>query len=167
MKAFSPKSKLKKILPLIFFSLLLSLYGYSQEPSTYSPDFSLKVKDIEDKALKAKDEVWVLDFWASWCGPCIQSVPHLKHLQQKYFDKNVRFISISWDKEEVNWMKALYRLQMPWQHIRVAKGEEDFFNRYFKHGSIPTAFVIQRSGKAKRVSNIDGLEAAIEKALAK
>lgn len=165
MIRFSPKSYLMKILPLVFVLLLLSLAGYSQEATPYTPDFTLSIADVEAKALKDKEEVWVLDFWASWCGPCIQAVPHLKELQEKYADKNVRFISLSWDKDQDRWMKALYRLQMPWQHLRVEKGQDAFFNRYFKHSSIPTAFVIQKSGKVKRVSNVDGLEAAIIKAI--
>ncbi len=165
MIRISHNSKLQKILPMIFCLLLLSLSGYSQESAIYSPDFSLSVADIEAKALKDKEEVWVLDFWASWCGPCIQAVPHLKELHEKYADQNVRFISLSWDKHEDRWMKALNRLQMPWQHIRVEKGQDAFFNRYFRHSSIPTAFVIRKSGKVKRVSNIDGLESAIKKAI--
>ena len=165
MIRISTISNLKKILPLIFCLLVLSRFGYSQAPAQYTPDFSLSIADIEAKALKDKEEVWVLDFWASWCGPCIQAVPHLKELHEKYEGKNVRFISLSWDKDENSWMKALNRLQMPWQHVRIAKGQDDFFNRYFKHSGIPTAFVIRPSGKVKRVSNVDGLEAAIEKAL--
>jgi thiol-disulfide isomerase/thioredoxin len=139
--------------------------GYGQTPVAYQPDFSLTDKQLEDGVFKAKEEIWVIDFWASWCGPCIQSVPYMKELHDKYSAKGVRFISVSWDKKESQWRLALDKLQMPWQHLLAIHGSQTFYERRFPHRSIPTAFVISKSGKAKKVGDIEMLEAAIVKAL--
>ena len=48
-----------------------------------------KVKEFE------ADKVYVVEFWATWCGPCIASMPHLSELQEKYADYDVKFISVS------------------------------------------------------------------------
>jgi thiol-disulfide isomerase/thioredoxin len=167
MKATLPNSSWHKIIFVQALVLLLSLSGYNSASAQYTPDFSLGMKEFKQKALEAKDEVWVVDFWASWCGPCIQSVPHVKELQAKYAEKNVRFISISWDKDEPKWQAALLKLQMPWQHLRAERPDFAWLDKYFKHSGIPTAFVISRNGKSKKVNDPEALEGAIEKALEK
>lgn len=132
----------------------------------YTPDFSISLTDFQAKATQPKEEVWVLDFWATWCGPCIQAVPHMKELHQTYADKGVRFISLSWDKKEINWREGLDRLQMPWNHILIPKTADEWFNKYFPHKGIPTAFVINHQGKIKKVNDVYVLDKAIDKALA-
>ncbi|HEX2899804.1 MAG TPA: TlpA disulfide reductase family protein [Bacteroidia bacterium] len=120
---------------------------------------------FEKEALKPKDEVWVIDFWASWCGPCIEAMPHLKQLHRSYAGKNVRFISISWDESDMKWKLALDRFQMPWQQMRITKAQAAYFDAHFPHKGIPTAFVIRRDGKVKRSKGVGMLETTIQKAL--
>lgn len=133
--------------------------------NAYEPDLSMSLDEFQSQALEEKEEIWVVDFWASWCGPCIQAVPHMKELQSSFSDKGVRFISISWDKNPNKWRAAMMRLKMPWQHIVVPKGKEAFLDENFPHRGIPTAFVIRQNGKIKKVSDVYDLEKAIEKAI--
>lgn len=154
---------MKSLLAGAFLFLLQMQMGYSQSAAGH--DFSMTLDQFEQQALKPKQEVWVVDFWASWCGPCIQSIPHLKQLHQQYAQQNVRFISISWDEAEVKWKQALDRFQMPWQHLRVTRAQAAFMDAHFPHRTIPTAFVIRADGKVKRANGVDLLEPAIEKAL--
>lgn len=146
---------------------LLMLFGYSgASAQTYSPDFSITLNDFQTKALTAKEEVWVIDFWATWCGPCIQAIPHMKETHAAYQAKGVKFISISWDRNEQQWMAGLERFQMPWSHIIVPKGKEAWLEKNFPHKGIPTAFVINNQGKAKRVNDVYDLGKYLDKALA-
>jgi thiol-disulfide isomerase/thioredoxin len=154
---------MRKILPLLFLVLVLMQQGYSQ--STKEHDFSMTQANFESEALKPKAEIWVVDFWASWCGPCIESIPHLKQLQRRYADKNVRFISVSWDESELKWRSALDRFQMPWQHFRITKAQSTYFDAHFPHKAIPTAFVIRMDGKVKKANGVGMLEPTIQKAI--
>ncbi len=156
---------MKIFLPLLILSFLLSQQGYSQTASGYVPDFSMSRQQFEDQVLKPKSEISVLDFWASWCGPSIESVPHIKEMQRKYSAKGVRFISLSWDNSEEYWLLALARLKMPWQHLLVSEAFKPFINQHFPHKGIPAAFVVRTDGKVKRVAGVGMLESTIIKAL--
>ncbi len=144
---------------------MLSQQGYGQAAAGYAPDFSMSRQQFEDQVLQPKSEVWVLDFWASWCGPCIEAVPYVKEMQRKYSAKGVRFISLSWDNSEEYWMLALARLKMPWQHLLVSESFKPFINQHFPHKGIPAAFVVRTDGKIKRVAGVGMLETTIQKAL--
>jgi thiol-disulfide isomerase/thioredoxin len=146
--------------------LLVMQFGYSQG-ADYTPDFSISMDNFQAKALQAKEEVWVLDFWATWCGPCIVAVPHMKELHKKFAGQPVRFISLSWDQAESKWRAGLQRLQMPWNHLWINPDLIPWFDQHFPHKGIPTAFVIRRNGKFKRVNDVYLLEKAIQKALVK
>ena len=58
-----------------------------------------------------------MDFWASWCGPCRGEIPHLKEAYAKYADKGVAFFSVSIDKSDAAWKKALVEENMPWEQV--------------------------------------------------
>ncbi len=154
---------MRKILPLLFLVLVLMQQGYSQ--STKEHDFSMTQANFESEALKPKSEIWVVDFWASWCGPCIESIPHIKQLHKRYASQNVRFISLSWDESEIKWRSALDRFQMPWQHLRITKSQAAYFDEHFPHKGIPAAFVIRTDGKVKKVKGVGMLESTIQKAI--
>lgn len=156
---------MKKILPLLALSFWLIQLGYSQNGVAYTPDFSLSAQQFEEQVLKPKSEIWVLDFWASWCGPCIEAVPHVKQMQQRFADKGVRFISLSWDESDERWKNALLRLKMPWQHLLVSAALKPFVNQHFPHKGIPAAFIVRKDGKIKRVNGVGMLESTIQKAL--
>jgi thiol-disulfide isomerase/thioredoxin len=150
------------------FCLLLILLGYNLVwGQDHQPDFSMTMEEFQNRALKSKEEVWVVDFWATWCRPCVMAIPHMKELHSTYAPKGVRFISVSWDQNERQWQEGLIRFQMPWQHLIVTKTEVAWFEKSFPHKGIPTAFVVSRSGKSKRVNDVYTLDKAIDKALAK
>ena len=154
---------MKIVLLTLSTFFLLSTAGLRAQ--SYVPDLSMNLEGFEKEALAPKEEVWVVDFWASWCRPCIESIPEMKSLHQKYIDRGVRFISISWDKKQVKWQYALEQFKMPWNHMIVPRGQEFWLERNFPHRGIPTVFVIDRDGKAKKVNGVSKLDKAIYKAL--
>jgi thiol-disulfide isomerase/thioredoxin len=86
--------------------------------------------------------VYVLEFWATWCPPCVQSIPHMIELSNKYKDKDVPFIGISVDRSSEPVIKMVKDKGMNY-HIGMDNGLSD---KYSVRG-VPSAFIIDRSGK--------------------
>ncbi len=64
-----------------------------------------------------KSKYIFLDFWASWCGPCIEDVPYIKEIYNTYKDKGLEVISISIDNSRDSWLRGLKRIDTPWIHL--------------------------------------------------
>jgi thiol-disulfide isomerase/thioredoxin len=98
-----------RITIILLLSLLLVTSSHSQniQPTVGQapPEFSyLSITKGEITSYKAeefKNTVILIDFWATWCGPCIESIPHLNSLIEKYKGKNVKFISITYEPEKL------------------------------------------------------------------
>jgi len=82
----------------------------------------------------------IIDFWASWCGPCIRDMPELKNL---YAEGRVEIIGVSIDDQSPPWVKALERLKLPWANIL---DEDKQIAKRYKVISVPTKFVISKEG---------------------
>ena len=105
-------------------------------------------KDSADKAhtlagLLTGNNYVLVDFWASWCGPCRRFVPTLKGLAEKYADRGLVIVSISTDKDRDAWLKALGEEQMPWLNLL---DESNISNDYGVTG-IPSVFLIDPKGE--------------------
>ncbi len=113
--------------------------------------------------------VYVVEFWATWCPPCRQSIPHLTELQRKYRDKNVVIVGISTEKmgvvkpfvdqrgAEMEYAVAVDSGQT------VSAGYMDAFGR----NTIPSAFVVDANGKIVWVGHpMADMDAVLERTLA-
>lgn len=80
----------------------------------------------------------LIDFWASWCGPCRREIPNLKHMYELYSSKGLQIISVSKDEDKKAWLKALDKEKMLWPNLLNEKGVD---NLYFVK-SIPAIFLV-------------------------
>jgi peroxiredoxin len=103
---------------------LLSKGKEKKPESALAPDFNLKTLDGKEIALSQfKGKVILLDFWATWCGPCVGELPHLQDLHRALKGRdNVLMLSISLDREEKALRAFLEKQHMPWLHVFGDKG---------------------------------------------
>lgn len=133
------------------------------------PDFKVKDQDGKELSLSAhKGKVVLIDFWATWCGPCRSSLPELMEIYKKYKDKGFEIIGISLDENEKRFQSFVKRQRIPWPQYFDGKGWRNALARRYLIDSLPAAFLIDREGKilAKDI-RVDALEEALKKALDK
>ena len=97
-----------------------------------------------------KNKVTVIDFWASWCGPCRQEMPFMLDLYGKYKDKGLGIVGISLDEDADNWKAATQQLNIPWPQMSDLKGWENQAAQYFCVTSIPHTIIVDQQGKILR-----------------
>jgi thiol-disulfide isomerase/thioredoxin len=103
---------------------------------------------IEEKALEGK--VVLLDFWATWCGPCLAEFPHLKLLYQKYKEKGFEIVSYNVDSEPERLHNYLARNPLPWIILSQESTERTglpSLSRYYGAKSLPVVLLRDRAGK--------------------
>ena len=113
-----------------------------------APEFSFPTPDGKKK-LGPQDFKWkilVFDFWACWCGPCRAEIPHLKEAYKEYSTKGVAFFSVSIDKDDAAWRKAMKEENMPWAQAQAPKAGKDVMKQY-QFSGIPYILVLDEEGK--------------------
>ena len=98
---------------------------------------------------KLKGKITLIDFWASWCGPCRKEIPHVKKYYEEYKNKGVQFISVSIDAKKDVWTKALKEEQMPWLQGWAPNSGKDVLNTYQFNG-IPFLILLDKKGNIYR-----------------
>ena len=113
-----------------------------------APEFSCPTPDGK-KNLGPQDfkgKFLVMDFWASWCGPCRAEIPHLKKAYEKYADKEVAFFSVSIDKSNAAWKKALGEENMPWVQVCAPQAGKEVM-RLYQFSGIPYVLILDKEGR--------------------
>ena len=114
-----------------------------------APDFTLSTPDGDPISLSSlKGKVVLIDFWASWCGPCRKENPNLVKLYQKYKSKGFTILSVSLDDDEAKWKNAIEADGLIWpNHVSDLKGWESPMTQVYGFNSIPHTVIINKEGK--------------------
>lgn len=134
------------------------------QPGGIAPDIQLADTSGQTIALYSlRGNYVLLDFWASWCGPCRASFPHLRKMHEQY-GKQVKFISISVDQKEAEWQQAMKEEQLPWGQYLSGKALSKAIGKLYDINSIPTFLLIDPQGKIVFSGHSSGdLETELEK----
>ncbi|MCG9130356.1 redoxin domain-containing protein [Candidatus Poribacteria bacterium] len=113
------------------------------------PEFS-PVVDLDGKPVSLADyrgKLVLLDFWATWCGPCITELPNIKEVYEKYHDKGFEIIGISLDTDEAALHTFIKENRLPWRQVFDGAGRETPLAQQYRVRSIPAQFLMDREGK--------------------
>jgi len=113
-----------------------------------APDFTLNTPEGEALSLKdLRGKVVLLDFWASWCGPCRQENPRVVKLFNKYKDKGFDILGISLDSKKERWVQAIKKDKLIWHHVSDLKGWQNEVAQAYGVRAIPQTILLDREGK--------------------
>jgi len=133
-----------------------------------APAFELPTPSGEIISLAAyKGKYTLIDFWASWCGPCRMENPNLIKAYQAYKSKGFEVLSISMDADRQAWLKAVQEDKLPWVQVSDLKGSKSEIKTLYGITVIPMNFLLSPEGKIIE-RNLTGrkLHEALEKHLA-
>jgi peroxiredoxin len=112
------------------------------------PDFN--VKDLEGKPLSVADfkgKVVLVDFWATWCGPCVGELPNVLKTYEKYHAKGFEIIGVSLDKEKETLTRFIKDKGITWPQYFDGKGWQNLLAEQYGIESIPATFLLDGEGK--------------------
>jgi thiol-disulfide isomerase/thioredoxin len=117
-------------------------------PSSISPEIALKTPDGKMMSLSSmRGKIVLVDFWASWCGPCRRENPHLVDIYKKYKGKDFEILGVSLDENAVSWKNAIEKDGLTWPQVSELKKWESKVVKDFYIEAIPYSLLIGRDGK--------------------
>ncbi|MXZ54978.1 MAG: redoxin domain-containing protein [Gammaproteobacteria bacterium] len=118
-------------------------------PGQKVPEFTLADYDGEDRSLYSllgDKDIVLIDFWASWCGPCIADFPELKKLHAAYTDEDFEIVGVSIDSTDEDWLGGVDEHELPWINLGEVKGWEGPVSTMYGVNAIPKGFLVDSQG---------------------
>ena len=127
-------------------------------------DFELNnIKGQKTKVSELREKYTLIEFWASWCGPCRESNPALKKVYEKFHEKGFNIVGVSMDRSKEKWLKAIKEDSLPWDHILNEKGAWGDVATIYNLKGVPDNILIDDKGIViGRSLVVDDLKAKLE-----
>jgi thiol-disulfide isomerase/thioredoxin len=139
---------LKKIIPVLVLSLIV-IHSNAQLPNITDPRVLIKLPTVKGDSLTLasfKGKVILLDFWASWCGPCRFANRQLVKLYAKYKAKGFEIFSVSLDEDKGDWKKAIAKDKITWLQVNDPRGWNAQTAVNWNISQLPTTYLINKKG---------------------
>ncbi len=168
------------------FDLARARELYGQTAQSKNPDLadaaktSLELLDLREKPLELeftaidgrkvnladlRGQVVLVDFWATWCEPCVEEVPNLVATYEKLRERGFTIVGISLDQDKATLENFTKKNKMDWPQFFDGKGWDNELAKRFKIQSVPTMWLLDREGKLVDATPRGRLEKAVEKLL--
>src|SRR5207302_2312511 len=108
----------------------------------------------------------LIDFWATWCVPCVHEVPHVKAVYDQLHPKGFEIVGISFDQKKIALQSFVLKEKMAWPQYFDGKGWENRLGVRFGIESIPTMWLVDKKGVLRHIDAREDLEAKVQKLLA-
>lgn len=113
-----------------------------------APDFTMNDEEGNPKKLSdLRGQIVLVDFWASWCGPCRKENPNVVKMYEKYKDKGFEILSVSLDKDKARWLNAIEKDRLTWKHVSDLQGWKNAAAQLYGVRSIPETVLLDSEGK--------------------
>lgn len=140
--------KVAEIMPMLLEQKAAAQTRSALKVGATFPDF--QETDVAGQPLslaKYKGKVVLVDFWATWCGPCVAELPNVIAAYQKYHDKGFEIVGVSLDEKKDDLEKFTKEKGMTWQQYFDGKGWQSKLGKKYGITAIPATFLLDRDGK--------------------
>lgn len=114
------------------------------------PAPAFEMSSTDGKVIRLADfkgKYVLVDFWASWCGPCRQENPNIVKVFNQYKNKNFTILGVSLDDDKADWLKAIKDDKLTWSHVSELKRWDSPIVNLYKVEGIPASFLLDPQGK--------------------
>jgi len=130
-----------------FLDQQISQLKSSTEIGDEAPDFTAATPEGGTKSLKSlRGKVLLVDFWASWCGPCRRENPNVVAVYNKYKDKGFDVLGVSLDQDATRWKGAIEQDKLSWHHVSDLGGWGSAPAKLYKVTGIPQTLLLDKNG---------------------
>lgn len=137
------------IVSVLILLILAGCYSGTRPPriGTAAPDFTVRDSEHSVTLSQLKGQIVVLNFWATWCAPCVEEVPSLMQMQQRMKSKGVTVLAVSVDADENEYRRFVKNHSV---NLLTVRDPDQKSNALYGTSKFPETYIIDRNGVVRR-----------------